>query len=36
MKKGRTIQILAKNKRQSPNLGMPVESYEKLIWLIVN
>ena len=24
------------NKQQSPNLRMPVESYKKFIWLIIN
>ena len=31
-----TLQIMVINKQQSPNLRMPVESYKKLIWLIVN
>ena len=26
-----TLQIMATNKQQSPNLRMPVESYQKLI-----
>ena len=24
------------NRKQSPNLRMPVKSYKKLIWLIIN
>ena len=31
-----TLQIMVANKQQSPNLGMPVESCKKLIWLIIN
>ena len=31
-----TLQIMAKNKQYIPNLTMPVESYKKLIWLIMN
>ena len=30
------LQIMVTNKQQSPNLRMPVESYKKLIWLIIN
>ena len=32
----KTLQIMATNKQQSLNLRMPVESYKKLIWLIIN
>ena len=28
-----TLQIIVTNKRQSPNLRMPVESYKKLIYM---
>ena len=31
-----TLQIIAKNKQQSPKLRMTVESYKILIWLIKN
>ena len=31
-----TLQIVVTNIQQSPNLGMTVESYKKLIWLIIN
>ena len=31
-----TLQIMAANKQQSPDLRMPVEGYKKLIWLIIN
>ena len=31
-----TLQIMVTNKQQGPNLRMPVESYKKLIWLIIN
>ena len=31
-----TIQITTKNKQQSSNLSMPVVSYKKLIYLIIN
>ena len=27
-----TLQIMATNRQQSPNLRMPVESYKKPIW----
>ena len=30
------LQSMAENKQQSPNLRMPIESYRKLICLIVN
>ena len=30
------LQILVTNRQKSPNLRMPVESCEKLIWLIIN
>ena len=32
------LQIIPKNKQHSPNLRMPlpVESYKKIIWLIIN
>ena len=30
-----TLQIMVTNKQQSPNLGMPVESSKKNIWLIM-
>ena len=31
-----TLQIMETNKDQTPNLRMPVESYKKHIWLIIN
>ena len=31
-----TLQIIMETNKQSPNLRMPVESYKKLIWLIIN
>ena len=31
-----TLQLMATNKQQSPNLGMPAESNKKLIWQIIN
>ena len=31
-----TLQIMVTNIQQSHNLGMLVESYKKLIWLIIN
>ena len=31
-----TLRIMVTNKQQNPNLRMPVESYKKLIWLIIN
>ena len=30
-----TLQIMVTNKQQCPNLRMPVESYKKLIWLVI-
>ena len=36
IRKKNSLQIMAKNKQQSPNLRIPVESYKKLIWLITN
>ena len=30
------LEIMAINKQQSPNLKMPVETYKKLTWLIIN
>ena len=30
------LNAITENKQQSPNLTMPVESYKKLIWLIIN
>ena len=36
IRKKDTLQIMATNKQQSPNLRMPVESCKKLIWLIIN
>ena len=31
-----TLQIMVTNIQHSTNLRMPVESYKKIIWLIIN
>ena len=31
-----TLRIMVTNIQHSPNLRMPIESYKKIIWLIIN